>query len=575
MIQSDNMRKGLKMLIKIAFIMGYAFLLSNKLFSQNNNVEHTSFNETFYSYQGPDILKLILPSSKNSFCINPNQLNSSIIDSILRIDRNSPNNKLTQYQFENIKISLTPITVYSIYNSTIPLGINKGNLIPNVGSQNLISAGVNMNWKNKISIHLAPEFQMADNKDFGTYPTYNTDWPAYYHFLNNSDIPEQHGNKSLKKMFPGQSYVKYHLQNFNLALSTENKWWGPATFNPLILSSNAAGFLHVSLATNKPIETKIGSFEAEAISGILEQSGFNPVEPNRLDVLYDRFLYEPKKQQNRYITGLVYTYQPKWIPGLYLGLAKVSMLYVDEIKNGLDCLPLEGFMGMKITPAESSRRKASMGSWFMRYVMPSENAEIYYEYGRNDESLHLGNILQQSPYGRGFTGGLKKGYTINNKYGMIQLGVEITTLSLPEADQVTNKPNSWYLNNYVRQGFTNKGKVLGAGIGPGSNSQTLYVQWTKGLQNLGIRVNRTIHNLDFYHSTQYYITNHFNQYWATLSTTAYFSINYKKISVSGEYIWQRDLNYQWEWTRYTNVGFENIGNDIFSTGGRVLISYRW
>ena len=579
MIHSAKNLRVYGMLSKMAYTVGCLLLLSTNLSSQNNKIDDNSnpstFDGTFYSDQGPAILKSILPFSKNSFCINPIQLSNKIIDSILQIDRNSSSSKLTQFHLKNIKISLAPITFYSINNSTIPIGINQGNLIPNVGNQKLISAGVNISWKNKLSIHIAPEFQTAENKAFGKYPNYSTDWAAYYYYLNNSDIPEQQGESALKKLYPGQSYIKYHLTNFDIALSTENKWWGPATFNPLILGTNAGGFWHGSFATNKPIETKIGSFEGEAIGGLLEQSGFFPPETYRLDVQQDAFLYQPKKRQTRYVTGLVYTYQPIWVPGLYLGLAKLSMLYTDELKNGLDYLPLEGFLGNKITPTETSGRKASMGSWFMRYVMPTENAEIYYEYGRSDESLHIGNILQQNPYGRGFTGGLKKGYEINNKYGMIQLGFEITTLSLPEANLVYSKPKSWYLNNYVRQGFTNKGKVLGAGIGPGSNSQTLFVQWMKGLQNFGVRVNRTIHNLDFYHSTHYYNSNHFNQYWATVSTTAYFSTSYKKITLAGEYIWQRDLNYEWEWTRYTNVGFENIGNDIYSTGGRVLIRYRW
>ena len=52
-------------------------------------------------------------------------------------------------------------------------------------------------------------------------------------------------------------------------------WWGPGTRNSLIMSNNAPGFLHFTLNTKKPIETFIGSFEGQIISGKLEGSGFN------------------------------------------------------------------------------------------------------------------------------------------------------------------------------------------------------------------------------------------------------------------------------------------------------------
>lgn len=545
----------------------YFFLLSAALCCSLFNPAQA---QTFFSFQGPDIIRSVNLTRNNSFCINPNQLNSALVDSFLHV---LPSKKL-QWNDADFSVTALPITILYNNNSTIPTGINQGSLIPNRGSQKLFTAGLRVNWKNKITFQFAPEFQQAENIVFAKYPINSTDWEQYYYYLNHIDLPEQHGELPLKKWNPGQSFIKYHFNNLDISLSSENKWWGPASFNPLILGSNAQGFYHAGIATNKPFQTSIGSFEGEIIGGILESSGFFPPEPNRLNVRLNEFLYQPKKENSRYITGLVYTYQPKWIPGLFVGLAKISMLYKDELGNGLDFIPLEGFFGNKLTPSEASNRKASMGSWFMRYVMPKEKAELYYEYGRSDQSLHLGNIFQQAPYGRGFTAGFKKAYGLPKNWGMVQFGAEITTLSLPNAAQVYSNPRSWYLHNYVRQGFTNKGKVLGAGIGPGSNSQTLFVQWMKGLNNVGVRVNRTIHNLDFYHSTKYYWADHFNQYWATISTTAYFSAHYKKITIAGEYSWQRDLNYEWEWNRYADVGFENIGNDLFNYGGRLLVRYR-
>ena len=546
---------------KIYFIWVVSLLLildSNKLLAQHNN------NNSFFSYQGPDQIKNLLTDSVNSFCINPVQINYSYIDSIDKVKRKN-----------NLLLQPTALTLMYLHSDKIPVSINQSLLIPNVGDQRLISAGVHINWKNKWAIHFAPVYQYAQNKDFPTFPTNTIDWEWYYYYLNHADIPEKFGSQSLQKIYPGQSYIKYYTKQWTIGLSTENKWWGPASFNPLLLSSNAPGFLHFTLSTRKPIETKIGKFEGEIIGGWLESSGYTPPETNRLSTLYATYLYEPKKEATRYITGLIYTYQPKWVPGLFIGLTKLSILYQNELSNAFDALPLEGFLGNKLTPMETSGRKNSMGSWFARYIMPKAKAEIYYEYGRMNQSLHLSNIFQNQPYERAFTAGLKKRYDISKKLGGVLMGFELTNLSLPEANQVFYQPASWYLGQYVRQGFTNQGKVLGAGIGPGSNSQTLYFQWMKNRNLVGISFNRTIHNQDFYNSTHYYLTDHFNQYWVSASTTTYFNVQYKKITLSGEYTWLRDLNRNWEWVRYTDIGFENIGKDIFNTSGRIMIQYRF
>lgn len=499
-------------------------------------------------------------NNNNSIYTNPTQILYASIDSVT--------GKKTFF--------IKPAQINLLWGTSnkIPVGSNNSALIPNVGAQYLVSAVVQMNWKNKIIAQLAPQFQNAENKAFPTYPTNSVEWEWYYYYLNHADLPEKMGDKPLQKWYPGQSFVKYQIKNWLIGFSTENKWWGPAVFNPLVLSNNAPGFLHFTISTRKPYVTKIGSFEGEVFGGWLENSGYLPPETNRLSTQNVRFMYEPKNEATRYITGLTYSYQPKWIPGLYVGLNKVSILYQNEITNLFDIFPLEGFFGNKVSPMESSGRKNSMGSWFARYIMPKEKAEIYYEYGRTGESLHIGNIFQKSPYERGFTAGLKKQYDLKKNWGGILVGLEITTLSLPEADMVYSSPNSWYLGQYVRQGFTNQGKVLGAGIGPGSNSQTVYVQWMKKRNWFGLSFNRTIHNQDFYNSTHYYLTDHFNQYWVSVSTTAYFNVVYKKIALSGEYTMLRDLNRNWEWVRYTDIGFNNIGKDIVNNSGKLMIRYR-
>lgn len=501
--------------------------------------------QRYFSYQGPDVLKNAFLFSDRSFLINANQLEQKEVDSLLGV---SPKKSA------ELEIRAVPFTILNQYNSRLPIGINQSSAIPNVGWQRLYSFGVDVNWKNKLTVHLAPEHQFAENLPYPRFPLISTDWEQHYYYLNHIDIPERFGEKQINRWDPGQSFIQYRYKNWLAKVSTENKWWGPASFNPLILGSNAPGFLHGSISTSSPFPTPIGNVEGELIGGMLNSSGFGPPEQNRISTSTNTWLYNPKIEKDRYLVGLVYTLQPKWVPGMYVGFTKIRMTYQNEF---------------------FSEASALMGSWFMRYQMPKEHAELYFEYGRSDTDLNITNIFQNNPYGRGYTAGLKKGYPLGKTDQLILLGAEITTLSLPEREQVNNQPKSWYLDDYIRQGFTHKGRVLGAGIGPGSNTQTIYVQWMKKLSFVGLRFNRVIHNLDYYHSTKYYNSDHFNQYWATLNAAFYLNWHYKQVSLSGEVSWQRDYNYNWEWIRYTPNGFENIGADEVNYGGKILIQYRF
>ncbi len=500
--------------------------------------------QRYYSFQGPDVLKNTFLRNDRSFLINANHLDQKEVDSLLGVIPEKP---------AELNISATPISVISNYNSNLPVRINQGSAIPNVGFQQLYNFGVQVNWKNKFTLQIAPEYQFAENLSYPGFPLNSPDWDQYYYYLNHIDIPERFGEQAINTLNLGQSYIQYTYKNWAAKISTENKWWGPASFNPLILGSNAPGFLHGSISTIKPINTPVGEVEAELIGGILNNSGYGPPEQNRISTWEKNWLYKPKKDSNRYLVGLVYSWQPKWVPGMYIGFAKLRMSYQNEF---------------------FSETSASMGSWFMRYTMPKDHAEIYFEYGRSDTDLRIDNIFQSQPYGRGYTAGVKKGYEIGSNKQLILIGAELTNLSLPERDQVLYNPKSWYLDDYIRQGFTHRGRVLGAGIGPGSNAQTIYLQWMKNLSLVGLRFNRVIQNLDYYHSTRYYATDHFNQYWATLNAALYSNVHYKKFTFAGELSWQRDYNHQWEWVRYTWVGFENVGADEVNYGARLLIQYR-
>ncbi|MCD6333471.1 MAG: hypothetical protein J7L89_09385, partial [Bacteroidales bacterium] len=80
----------------------------------------------------------------------------------------------------------------------------------------------------------------------------------------------------------------------------------------------------------------------------------------------------------------------------------------------------------------------------------------------------------------------------------IQFNVEITRLEAINHHRVGSS-SSWYTHHIIVQGYTHAGQLLGAGIGPGSNLQSLNISWIKGLKMLGIQFERYVHNNDFHY----------------------------------------------------------------------------
>lgn len=459
-----------------------------------------------------------------------------------------------------------PVSVALQYNSQHPYGWSDGAMIPSKGIETLVSAGFSFTSGN-FSLQVKPEFVYAQNTAFETFPEDHNDiyWATYYQLLNKSDIPERFGDKAYKKIFAGQSSIRYTKGSLSAGISTENTWWGPGRYNALVMSNNAPGFLHATLNTVKPIETAIGSFEGQLIAGSLSSSEIAPQDTNRY--YNGTRLYQPKLDKSRYIAGFTMSWQPKWVKGLYVGFSKASYLYHSDISGIADIFPLEGIIKSGI---EKAGKKASLGSLFARYVMPEEHAELYFEFGRNDKSPSLINIATDNGYPRAYVAGFRKLFTSNKRKSYIEFASEFTQMELPNADLIKQSA-SWYTNSYVRQGYTNYGQVLGAGIGPGTNSQLIDISWVKGFTKVGVKFERVVRNSDFYYNA-FVITQDFTRHWVDLSTTLHANWQFERFLLSSEMGLIRSLNYQW----YILPGlsyFKN-GYDVLNFHGNISFAYR-
>src|SRR5690606_29719776 len=132
-----------------------------------------------------------------------------------------------------------PVSLRMQYNSQLPVGVNNGVVITNVGLQTVSSAG-SYYESDRLSITLQIEILLAQNKDFEGFPLIHdgSTWREYYEWLNFTDIPERFGERSFNTLLPGQSSIRYNLESISFGISTENIWWGPGRRNALILGNN-------------------------------------------------------------------------------------------------------------------------------------------------------------------------------------------------------------------------------------------------------------------------------------------------------------------------------------------------
>lgn len=451
-------------------------------------------------------------------------------------------------------LRILPFSWLNEYNLNRPYGYNNGSLYPNKGFQTRISGGVLMNL-GILNIQLKPEAVYAQNKDFETFAEAQANnsqsrlLGAYFNTVNGIDAPERFGYGSITKLYPGQSKITINLKGVEAGVSTENMWWGPGIQNSIMMSNSAPGFLHWTINSVNPWKTKIGSFEWQIIGGNLKQSGYLPTDTGKL--IYAKGMYMPKPKVTRYISAFTVNWQPKWIEGLFLGITEYDYLDKDSSYNSRNVIrrlfPVLTGSSQNANTITSSSNGDGQDFAFsvnVRQILPKYNAEIYFEWARNDRTGGLNDFLQEPEHSSAYTVGGRRLFAVGaDKF--LQIKMELTHLQNPPTYLLRDEP-TWYVHlTAPRDGYTNDGRYVGAGIGPGSNSLIGDISFLTGQDSFGITLERLVHNNDLYYSA-FSGTNIFNQHWVDLSNTFYANLRVKHYVVSAEITPVYSLNYEYK-----------------------------
>ena len=133
------------------------------------------------------------------------------------------------------------------------------------------------------------------------------------------------------------------------------------------------------------------------------------------------------------------------------------------------------------------------------------------------------------------------------------------------ATRMLRNAGSWYEHGWSFDGYTNKGEVLGASIGPGSNSQYFALNRIRGNEKLGLALEIIDQDNDFYHlafaRSGINEKSDFRRYWKDFNFHINFSKKINNFWLSSNLMYSRSLNYQWDLDDKATP-YYHPGNDV-------------
>ncbi len=396
--------------------------------------------------------------------------------------------------------------IYRSNNSDLPMGQNDGVLWQGRGINYFVTAGAGVQYGPFTAV-FRPQFVYTENLDFpleGRDPSYIPNYDISVHprysgsefqdFLLYADYPIRFGDSSISTYNLGDSFLQAEYNGFAGGISNERLWTGPAIHNPLIFSNHAPGFLHGFISTVDPYRTSIGNFEGRWIWGGLRDSDFYG---------------DAAINENRYITALTLNYSPSILSGLSFGFARAAVSYTAGGIGLSDIFMV--FRSSQPPPNENTPIDDyffNKTSFFARWVFPSANFEAYAEWGRNDDRRRFRDFIAEPELNRGFVLGFLKNFELGTGHSLL-LNTEVTNLENSSVTATKRDFNIWYTNPVIGQGFTNRGQVLGAGIGPGSSTQFMGLQYYNRWGRAGVSARRISHKTDRLFKNEDYLRDNF------------------------------------------------------------------
>ncbi len=377
----------------------------------------------------------------------------------------------------------SPLSAWSgvSWNSSVPYGPNAGPVWKGRGltAWSGVEARFGSSW---FEVTVAPVFHVSQNQDFelGVGPFTTPGSPLGYPWAPAIDLPQRPRDGARASVDPGHTSARFLLGSVSVGFGTEGRWWGPGWENGLILTDNTAGFPHFDVSSRRPISVGIGTVELQWIAGRSSDSGVGSV-PN----------------SSPFVAGLAAAFSPSFLEGLALGGTRfIHRVWGDGPGAGALLLPFS--LDLTRSAAGEDPDTNQLVSLFLRWHLPGSGLEVYGEWGIEDYPFNLRHFFREPESSQAWFIGLRRALRLE-RGRILALSGELTRLERPNPASVTRLDLSWYTNGDIHQGHTHRGRVLGAWIGPGGNSQSLGADLFSPRGRLGLLLRRRTVDADVYH----------------------------------------------------------------------------
>ncbi|HEX6066432.1 MAG TPA: capsule assembly Wzi family protein, partial [Longimicrobiales bacterium] len=354
-----------------------------------------------------------------------------------------------------------PVTAVTYWNSAYPRTVNDGASWRGAGLNFEATGGAEFRWR-FLRGAVAPEFAYNANADhpatMSTLPD-RSRFASPYHL--GIDYPKRMGADPVTSITSGQSYIQAELGPVAATFSAENIWIGAAQVYPILLSSTAPGFPHLRIGTTRA-RNIAGVFNAEFqlfFASLRESEYFDSIGGN---------------DSHFFMTAMV-TVEPRFLPGLYLSVARADHDTANATGQGLGFY-LERIFESPFGGSGNSGNRFegnAIGLILVRWVLPESGFEAYAEWSKEDTPGGLEDLLREPDWTQAYVLGFQKAFKTQQR--LTRVYGELIHLGESAPVRAGRGLFSYYTHGTVIQGHTNRGQLLGAAIGPGSDAQLIGV----------------------------------------------------------------------------------------------------
>jgi len=383
-----------------------------------------------------------------------------------------------------------PIYSYSSYNTEYAYGYNDGALWQGNGFNQSMLFGAQGRF-GSFEWTLAPQILYTQNTDFDLREDYGSRPPYQDRFTSGIDYVKRFGDEAITRVRLAQSELAYKVAGWRISLNNQNSIWGPALYNPTMMSTHAAAFPNLRIGSEVPWTTRAGRVEMQWIFGMTEESEYFNEDPSD-----DRQVYN----------AIVLGYEPHFFPGFSLSLKRMMRMLDKDRENNWDYIPLvTDFFRFSQVDDEGVvfERADQMIAVGFDWRIPEVDGRVYLDWVRGDFASDVPDFITQPEHNAGWVWGMVKNFPLRNQ-ASIRFNFEQANYAGWETARL-RASGSIYAHGQVRQGYTNQGQLLAGYIGPGSTNHSLTVTYLGLDAMMGFEYYRTRFNDDVYYLSLYNI----------------------------------------------------------------------